>query len=172
MALLLALELFGAPSCTGSAPLETELRRTDALLADGRADEALAVLRPLADAYPTDALLDRQLARAYGALNRPAEEGAAWETFLRQSPASGDACVRLGDLLLSNGEAARFVTVALECLRRDPGHVEVLSRLALAYEALGDQSAADEALDRAVRLDTTNQDLLARSARRLREAGR
>ena len=172
MALLFALALFGAPGGAGNAPLETDLRRTDALLAGGRADDALAILLPLRDMHPTDALLDRQLARTYAALRRPDEEAAAWEAFLRKSPAPADACVRLGVLLLERGEAARFVTAAEQCLSRDPGQVEVLSQLALAHEMLGNQPAADEALERALRLDSSNADLRARAARRGRGAGR
>jgi predicted Zn-dependent protease len=143
MALLFALELFGVPSCTTGTPLEAEMRRTDALLAEGRSTEALSVLLLLRDAHPTEALLDRQVARAYAGLNRPTEEAEAWEAFLRKSPAPADACLRLGELFRKSGEPARFVAAAQQCLSHDPGQVEVIGALALAYEVLGNRAAAD-----------------------------
>ena len=141
--MLFALELFGVPSCTTGTPLEAEMRRTDALLAEGRSTEALSGLLLLRDAHPTEALLDRQVARAYAGLNRPAEEAEAWEAFLRKSPAPADACLRLGELFRKSGEPARFVAAAQQCLSHDPGQVEVIGALALAYEVLGNRAAAD-----------------------------
>ena len=160
MALLLALELLGVPSCTGAAPVETELRRTDALIAEGQPDDALTILLPLAESQPAEFLLDRQLARAYAALGRPEREADAWEAFLRKSPAPGDGCVRLGQVLLARNEAARFIPAAEECLRRDPAQAEVAGQLAMAYEAVGNRAAAGEALARVRQLDPGNPALV------------
>ena len=160
MALLLAVELLGVPSCTGAAPVETELRRTDALIAEGQPDDALTILLPLAEAQPAEFLVDRQIARAYAALGRPDREADAWEAFLRKSPAPGDGCVRLGQALLARNEAARFIPTAEECLRRDPAQAEVATQLAMAYEAVGNRAAASEALARARQLDPGNPALV------------
>jgi hypothetical protein len=140
MALLLALDLLGTPSCTATAPLEATLRLTDALIARGHADEALAHLLPLRNAPEADAILDRQVARAYAALRRPVEEAAAWEAFLRKSPTPADACPRLIALFEASNEPGRLVTAAERCLTLDPDQPEVLAHLERARRTLDDRT--------------------------------
>lgn len=173
MTILCATALFGIPSCTTAGSAEDTLQKTTRQIASGHAEQALAVLKAFRDAHPDQAIIDRQIARAYAALDRPADEAAAWESFLQKSPVGGDGCDRLAALRRRmHADTHQIITILERCLQASPAEPGLLAQLALAYDAAGDREAANTAYQRAIRFDPDNPTLLVRLGQRMLADGR
>jgi tetratricopeptide (TPR) repeat protein len=160
------VQLLGVPSCAvasnASAPA---LRRVDRLLASGQFAAALPLALENRTRYPTENAAAWQVARVYQGLGMLADEAAAWEVYLRQSPATGDVCPRLSDVFHALAQPAQVVSIVNRCLGLDDRQPELLGDLAAAYLELGERSMAVAALNRALAIDPAEPEFRAQLRR-------
>jgi tetratricopeptide (TPR) repeat protein len=146
--------LLGVPSCTGAAdPSTLGRRRVERLIAAQQFAEALPLAVEERAHDPVDPVAAWHVARIYQGLAMPADEAVAWELYLRQSPPTGDVCLRLADVYHDLHQPAQVAATINRCLALDDQQAELLGQLAAAYLEMGNRAAAIDSLQRALVID-------------------
>ncbi|MFD2233353.1 tetratricopeptide repeat protein [Phaeospirillum tilakii] len=115
-----------------------------------RAEEAVALLQPLAGRGDPEALL--ALGNALRGLDRAAEAAEAYRALIRVAPAHPGGPVNLGQLLLG-GDAEAAAEVLTAGIARHPRRADLHALLGQALLRLGRQAEAVERLRAALALD-------------------
>ncbi|HLK56340.1 MAG TPA: tetratricopeptide repeat protein [Chthonomonadaceae bacterium] len=128
-------DLEAARASVAKAPddLNANMALASALVAAGRADEALGYVRKCADRAPNDARIQLTLADIYERLRRHYDAIQTYRDLLAHDPGNSDAANRLSWLYISYGwttDARALLEAALHVHPDDP-HLEVA--LALTY---------------------------------------
>ena len=130
------------------------LARGDALLSDGRLDEALSRYRAAVAADPGNAEAHNSL--GYGLLSAglAGEAVAPLRTAMQLQPQVAEAHNNLGLALLQAGRSREAVQPLLQAVELRPEYGEAHYNLAHALSAGGDSGAAVEALQAALRIES------------------
>jgi len=127
-----------------------------------RADDyagALAPVRTLHDAYPSNHIYIDQLAIVFHHLNRPADEAETLEEYIVKAPNPGEACPRLGLAYRAQGLEDKALDAFERCLALDPDDPDAILYLALAHERAGRAAKAAELYKRGLRLSPDYSDM-------------
>ena len=144
----------------------------NALTAQGRHREALAIYRRAVETWPGDSMLFHDLAVAAGRAGLRDEAARAEQAAIALDPKNGAAHNGLGLLLIEQdrrGEAAQAFERASAA---DPSSAEYLANLGNARRALGDRTGAEAAYRAAIAADPATADGLNGLGVLLVESGR
>lgn len=134
----------------GLAEAERKYLRASALAGLGRHEEAVAVLRELAEAGTVASDVRVALVRSLGALGRQQEASSAADALAKLEPGNPLGHLLRGQLLASSGRLKDAATALREAVRLAPPrgplrtHVQSTSSLAEVQLALGDTAGASE----------------------------
>ncbi len=138
-----ALALTEAPAAARGASLEALTARALALRAAGLREDALSVYRRAAEAWPTSAVAEHNLAALLGDLHRNAEAVGAAERARAKGGDAPETWLVLGRALQGERRLDEAQAAFGEALRRRPGWHEPLRDLAqLIWMRTGDVEAA------------------------------
>jgi tetratricopeptide (TPR) repeat protein len=139
--------------------MQDQLARAQALEAAGKPEEALAILRDLADAHPDDPQALFQIACTCDGLGYERDAIPHYERAISLGLADHDlqtAYVNLGSSHRAIGAYDRAVAVWREGIARFPDNRALTTFLAMAQHNLGDHTAAMETLLRHLAETTTD----------------
>lgn len=120
--------------------------------------DAVEPTRTLVQRFPSQQVYSDRLARTYAALDRPTEEAAAWEQFVRTSPTPEDACPAMGEAYWRAGERERALDAFTRCRDFDPLAADGWYFLGRAYQRDIRHAEALAAFEEAVRVDPLHTD--------------
>lgn len=129
-----------------------------ALMRLGEVEEALAVLEGALELDPTNVPLLNNVARAYQQLGRHEEAEILLTRLDSVNQANPFFYVYRGELALAQKDPARALDYMRKAFRRDSELPEVHVGLVKVYLALGDRRKALHHVERALRLDATNEE--------------
>jgi Flp pilus assembly protein TadD len=132
--------------------VEQMLEQARALGEQGRADEAIALLRLALSREPGHAECWYQLGNALLKQGSPAEAAEAYRSAVRLVPRSADAHNNLGIALKAQGLADEAVACFRLALELEPGHARTQFNLGATLMSQGRLEEARNALQRAVQL--------------------
>jgi YaiO family outer membrane protein len=132
------------------------------LARNGKYREALEAFRLIVAANPADYDARVWIARLHGWLGDPVQAETVYRNILRERPDYVDAVVGLGGNLVTLGRPQEAVDLLVAAERRIPANPSVLAALARAYLRLARTSLAKPLIDRAVTLDPSSDNRLAR----------
>lgn len=162
---MLCLAVFGWTLTPRAAAPTRENDDTEQLLVISRKafdmrnwEPALEPTSALVERFPDQQVFAERLARIYAALDRPAEEAAAWERFLRVSPTPEDACPAVAEAYYRAGVHARSLAASIRCRDFDPLSGELNYYLGRAYERAGQPDEARAAYEEALRVEPPHVD--------------
>jgi len=127
-------------------------------LRSGRADDAVGLFRSALDRDPEDVALMTNLARALQTKGQAQEASELLAQLDEVSQTSPFYFVYRGDMALGEGDTTLALEFMREALRRDSEIPAVHIGLVKVYLALGEMTKARHHLERALRLDATNQE--------------
>jgi len=127
-------------------------------LRSGQADEAVQMFRGALERDPADVALMTNLARALQTKGDVQEAKELLAQLDEVSQTSPFFFIYRGEMALGDGDTAQALEFMREALRRDSEVPEVHVGLVKVYLALGDMDKARHHLERALRLDATNQE--------------
>ena len=141
-----------APLCIGGrADEELAAQHVTALLALGRAGEAVTGYRRIVAAAPAYRAAAHALAMALNATGRHAEAERVAREALTRGPATAALHNTHARSLIAQGERARAEAALRDCLRLDPRLIDAHNNLAqLVWMRTGDVAQATESLDAAL----------------------
>ena len=119
----------------------------DAVLRQGRADEALECFEAIRRKDPAFPRIDYQLGTALQAMRRHTESAAAFRRALAKDASDLDALNNLCIALLRGGEPAAALSASEEYLRQSPANRKPLAYKAAALVELGRRDEAAQLLD-------------------------
>jgi len=119
----------------------------------GRAAEAVALLRPLVDADPDNAIFRAHLARAYRENEQPRESVDEYRRAFTSSPGDAQVGYELALALQATGEIAEATTVLSVVLRSDGSRPEAHNALGILYSLAGQADDARAEFERALAID-------------------
>lgn len=162
-----------APLCASGAPdAATATQHVAALVALGRADEAVAFYCHAAEASPDSPMATHALAIALAASGQHAEAERHANRALAHGQPTAAACFTHARSLIALGEFTRAETALLDSLRLEPRHAEVHDHLArLVWMRSGDLAQTTATLDQALRRFPHDEPLLAAKSAILQGAG-
>jgi tetratricopeptide (TPR) repeat protein len=114
--------------------LAPQSRSVERAIGERRFADALPVALELQRAYEDESLIAYWLATIYHGLDRPRDEVAAWERYIRLSSAPAEACPNIADALERLGERARALEQYQRCVGYDPREPDLLVDLGDAWE--------------------------------------
>jgi tetratricopeptide (TPR) repeat protein len=121
-----------------AAPSSQELARADALLRENRLEEAIALLKPLAESEPAPVGVDARLGRAYYEKRDYHHALQHLERARRQSPDDGEIIQLLGLAYYLHGRTAQAIPLLEEILGKLP-HPDVTGAYVLGVSYLQTQ---------------------------------
>ena len=127
-------------------------------LRTGRADDAVAMFRGALERDPADVALMTNLARALQTKGQTQEASELLAQLDEVSQTSPFYFIYRGEMALGDGDTTKALEFMREALRRDSEVPEVHVGLVKVYLALGEMDKARHHLERALRLDATNQE--------------
>lgn len=127
-------------------------------LRSGRADDAVQMFRGALERDPADVALMTNLARALQTQGHVQEATELLAQLDEVSQTSPFFFIYRGEMALADGDSAQALEFMREALRRDSEVPEVHVGLVKVYLALGEVDKARHHLERALRLDATNQE--------------
>ncbi len=127
-------------------------------LRSDRTDDAVRLFREALERDPADVALLTNLARALQTTGRAQEASELLAQLDEVSQTSPFYFVYRGEMALGEGDTTKALEFMREALRRDSEVPEVHVGLVKVYLALGEMSKARHHLERALRLDATNQE--------------
>ena len=136
-----------------------DMRTATSFIAAGKWSEALAPMKALGDAYPANHIYAAHLAEIYQHLNQPANEAAAWETFVKTSPNAYEACPRIGEAYRADGRLANAIDAFERCLSFDPDNPDMQFYAGHAAEWKDDWTRAEALYRKAFAADADNVDV-------------
>jgi Flp pilus assembly protein TadD len=122
----------------------------EALVEEGRLDEAEAVLLEGLRWYPDDPILLQSLGWVYMKAGRPAEAEGTWRRCLARDPERRKAANNLAVLLIKLGRAEEAVPLASGLVARNPRYADAYNTLGAALLESGRLAEARETLLQAV----------------------
>ncbi|MBN1825132.1 MAG: DUF2723 domain-containing protein [Candidatus Eisenbacteria bacterium] len=126
----------------------------NALLVDGRRDEAAEAYRDAMDAGDGDSTALVGAAAGYNRLGDHSGQAEALERLRRTRPGGFDRYEELGDALELSGRLEEALTVFREGAERDPTDASLAYKSGLALIRLGRPGEAEKELERAARADS------------------
>lgn len=139
------------------------LEQARALLAEGRYEAAVDVLRPLADGGDPEALVLQSTALRRAGRNRPAL--AAARQAAHALPSWGPALAAVAAAAAATGRPGEANGVAQQALALAPGDPDVWNAAGLAAMADRDRAEAERCFRHGLGLDPTHPELVANVAR-------
>jgi len=124
----------------------------NALLAQGRSDEAIASFREAMALHPKDASACRNLANALNVAGRHVEACAQYDTVLQLTPDDAGVHNDLGGVFLSRGMYQEATECFGRAIKLDPQCAEAYSNLGHSLRELGRLTEALNCLEAAIRL--------------------
>lgn len=162
---VLCLAVFGWTLTPRAAPATKAEDEAEQLLVISRTafdarnwDAALAPTTALVERFPNQQVFAERQARIFAALNRPADEAAAWERFMRVSPTPEDACPQVAEAYMRAGDAATSLATSERCRDFDPLNGELNYFLGRAYERANLPDKAEAAYREALRVEPPHVD--------------
>lgn len=153
-------------------PSELAVPHVTALVALGRAEEAVNRYRDIAARAPDNMLAAEALAIALQAGGRHADAEVVVRKAAAHGPKTPTLCYMHARSLIALGDWDRAEAALRDCLRLQPQHVEAHGDLAkLTWMRSGDRAEATAALDEALRTHANNDALWAAKAAVLQGAG-
>ncbi|HEY1174279.1 MAG TPA: tetratricopeptide repeat protein [Verrucomicrobiae bacterium] len=107
------------------------------LIAQGRMEEAVAVITEGLQAHPGRAVLHNNLGLAYRSLGQPKAAIEQYRLALKSSPGFATAHSNLGNILRETGDLNGAIYELQEALKSDPNDTEAMNNLALTFEEAG-----------------------------------
>jgi tetratricopeptide (TPR) repeat protein len=136
--------------------LAPQSRSVEQAIGQGRFAEALPVALELQRAHEDDPLVAYWLATIFHGLDRPRDEVAAWQTYIRVSTTPLDACPAIAEAYERLGDSARALEQYRRCVDYDPSEPDSLVDLAEASERAHNAGQALAAYRSAALLDPHN----------------
>ncbi len=112
--------------------------------------EALEPTRQLVARFPGQHVYLARLAETYRKLGRPADEAAAWETFMDRSPLPADACPFIGHAYRKLGKYDQALNAFERCYEADSRNAELAFFVGLGNEWTSRFDTAAEWYERAI----------------------
>lgn len=147
-----------APPRGEDAVVEGWIRASRDHFAAGKWGLALTPTQALVDRFPTQQVYSDRLARIYFHLDKPVEEAAAWEQFVKSSSTPEDACPALAQAYVRAGDRAQSMKAFERCRDFDPMSAEGWFFLGQAYRRGGRTEEALATFREAVRIDPLHAD--------------
>jgi tetratricopeptide (TPR) repeat protein len=151
-------EAFGALAGVDSKALSTQLASADALLEQGRHDQAIAAYREIKLKVPALTLVNLQIGNAYLAKKSYAEAEAAFQEILTADAAEPSALFAMGAVKEAQGQTAEAQGWYQKAAAADDAWTRPLMKLAALAAASGDRAAASRHLTRVIDLDPASPD--------------
>jgi predicted O-linked N-acetylglucosamine transferase (SPINDLY family) len=145
--------------------------RAQALLREGRGDDAEPLLRQLSSQYPNDANLLLQLGGIEARRGRFEQAIALIEQALRLAPDKGEAQGALGNCLKASGRHGEALTAYARALALRPDDADAWSNQGEVLLELGRLDDALQSLDRALALQPAHASALSNRAEALVHQG-
>jgi tetratricopeptide (TPR) repeat protein len=139
-------------------------RTVERRVEEGRFAEALPMAADLDRTYPREPQIAFWLARIHFGLHDTAREIDAWESYMRDSPAPGEACPALPEAYERAGRGDDGLRAYERCAGADPDSADRLIDLGDAYARRGEAAQAVAQFTRAKALDPDNPFIAARLA--------
>ena len=137
-------------------------RAVELRIGAGRFAEALPLAASLARTYPDEPLIAFWRGQIQHGIGDGAAEAAAWEDYVRLSPAPGEACPALPEAYTRARREADSLAAYERCAAFAPDDPDRLADLGDAYARAGRPRDALAAFSRAAALDGDNPSLVAR----------
>jgi tetratricopeptide (TPR) repeat protein len=135
-------------------------------------DAALGPTNALVERFPNQQVFAERLARIYAALDKAADEAAAWERFLRVSPTPEDACPTVAEAYWRAGDKEKSLDASVRCRDYDPMSGELNYYLGRAYERAEKPAEAKAAYEAALKVEPPHVDTRVALAGMLLREGR
>jgi tetratricopeptide (TPR) repeat protein len=136
--------------------LAPQPRSVEQAIGERRFADALPVALELQRTHEDEPLVAYWLATIFHGLDRPRDEVAAWETYIRLSSAPAEACPAIADAYQRLGDRARALELYRRCVDYDPREPDRLVDLGAACERERKFDQALVAYRSAARLDPHN----------------
>jgi Flp pilus assembly protein TadD len=120
---------------------------------EGRAAEAVGLLRPLVEADPDNAIFRAHLARAYRESGQSEESVDEYRRAFADAPGDPQVGYELALALQKAGEISEATTVLSVVLRTDASRPEAHNALGILYSLEGQADRAREQFERALAID-------------------
>lgn len=124
----------------------------------GQWQEALGPTKALVERFPGQHVYAARLAEIYNKLEQPANEAAAWETFMDRAPLPAEACPFIGYAYRRLGKDDLALGAFERCFASDTKNAELAFFVGLANEWLGKFTPAQEYYERAIAIATVHYD--------------
>jgi tetratricopeptide (TPR) repeat protein len=156
------VRLAGVSGVGGLDALAPQSRSVERAIEERRFADALPVALELQQAHDDEPLVAYWLATIFHGLNRPRDEVAAWETYVRLSSTPADACPAIADAYESLGDRAGSLAQHQRCVGYEPREPDHLVDLGEAWERDQQIEQALATYRSAVLLDPLNASLVRR----------
>jgi tetratricopeptide (TPR) repeat protein len=140
-------------AASGFEPMAPRSRAVERAIGERRFRDALPIVDSLQRSYPNHPLPAYLAALTFRGLDRPAEEAAAWEDYLRSSAHPVDACPHIAEAYERSGDGSRALTALTRCAEFDPKEPERWLDLGDGFARAGQEDRAAAAWRRALDVD-------------------
>jgi tetratricopeptide (TPR) repeat protein len=137
-------------------------RALEIAIGEERFEDALPIAIELRRMHADNALVAYWTALVYQGLKRPAEEAAAWESYLAHSSVPEVACPALAEAYERAGNSAASLDALERCAARDAGNPERYLDLGDGLARAGRADQAQAAFSRGLAIDPRHPVLAAR----------
>lgn len=129
-----AVQLAGMSDDRRLDALAPQSRSVEQAIGERRFVDALPLALEVQRAHDDDPLVAFWLATIFRGLDRPRDEAAAWETYIRLSSAPAEACPGVAEAYERLGERARSLDHLIRCVSNEPREPDHLVDLGDAWE--------------------------------------
>jgi predicted O-linked N-acetylglucosamine transferase (SPINDLY family) len=144
----------------------------NALIAQGRTDDAISALSQAFTAAPNEADIAFNLGNAYREAGRCLDAAKAYEITIRLRPGHLGAYNNLALSLRAAGQTESALTVLIEAIAQSPRSAELRFNLGNAMQAVGRWDGAEAAYRRTLELDPDHADAMVNLGQTLIHLGR
>jgi choline-sulfatase len=154
------------------APLFRKFEEATWAINDGRASEAIPILRQIVRDDPSNHVFRQSLARALRQTGDVRAAIALHREAVALAPHDADAWYNLAAALQETGQTLEAGVAIREAIRRDPGRPEAHNTLGIIFSAEGNDGAAEDEFKKAIGLDPHDPRPLNNLGNVLRKTGR